>query len=95
MLQKMELFQNLHIPQKHDALPIWAEALSKQEKDAELKSEFTTIATALLKNEATIIKELNYVQGKAMNIGGYYLPNIDKTDLAMRPSITLNNILAN
>jgi isocitrate dehydrogenase len=73
----------------------WAEAISKQEKDAELKSEFTTIATALLKNEATIIKELNYVQGKAMNIGGYYLPNIDKTDLAMRPSITLNNILAN
>jgi isocitrate dehydrogenase len=73
----------------------WAEAISKQEKDAELKSEFTTIATALLKNEATIIKELNYVQGKAMNIGGYYLPNIDKTDLAMRPSITLKNILAN
>jgi isocitrate dehydrogenase len=73
----------------------WAEAISKQEKDAELKSEFTTIATALLKNEAIIIKELNYVQGKAMNIGGYYLPNIDKTDLAMRPSITLNNILAN
>jgi isocitrate dehydrogenase len=73
----------------------WAEAISKQEKDAELKSEFTTIATALLKNEATIIKELNYVQGKTMNIGGYYLPNIDKTDLAMRPSITLNNILSN
>ena len=73
----------------------WAEAISKQEKDAELKSEFTTIATALLKNEATIIKELNYVQGKAMNIGGYYLPDINKTDLAMRPSITLNNILAN
>ena len=73
----------------------WAEAISKQEKDAELKSEFTTIVTALLKNEDTIIKELNNVQGKAMNIGGYYLPDINKTDLAMRPSITLNNILAN
>ncbi|MBT4916610.1 MAG: NADP-dependent isocitrate dehydrogenase [Formosa sp.] len=73
----------------------WAEAISKQEKDTELKLEFTTIATALLENESTIIKELNYVQGKTVNTGGYYLPNTDKTDLAMRPSITLNNILAN
>ena len=73
----------------------WAEAISKQEKDNELKLEFTTIATALLENESTIVKELNYVQGKTVNTGGYYLPNIDKTDLAMRPSITLNNILAN
>ena len=71
----------------------WAEAISSQEKDTDLKVEFAAIATALLENEATILEELNSVQGKSVNTGGYYLPNVDKTNMAMRPSITLNSIL--
>ena len=71
----------------------WAEAISSQEKDTDLKVEFAAIATALLENEATILEELNSVQGKSVNTGGYYLPNVNKTNMAMRPSITLNSIL--
>ena len=48
---------------------------------------------ALSKNKETILEELNSVQGKSVNTGGYYLPNIDKTNIAMRPSTTLNSIL--
>ena len=71
----------------------WAEAISSQEKDTDLKVEFAAIATALLENEAPILEELNSVQGKSVNTGGYYLPNVNKTNMAMRPSITLNSIL--
>ena len=71
----------------------WAEAISSQEKDTDLKVEFAAIATALLENEATILEELNSIQGKSVNTGGYYLPNVNKTNMAMRPSITLNSIL--
>ena len=71
----------------------WAEAISEQEKDTDLKLEFAAIAKALSKNKETILEELNSVQGKSVNAGGYYLPNIDKTNIAMRPSTTLNSIL--
>ena len=71
----------------------WAEAISEQEKDTDLKLEFAAIAKALSKNKETILEELNSVQGKSVNTGGYYLPNIDKTNIAMRPSTTLNSIL--
>ena len=66
----------------------WAEALAKQDKDAELKAIFTPIATELTTNEAKINKELIGAQGKPQNIGGYYHPNFELTDKAMRPSAT-------
>jgi isocitrate dehydrogenase len=71
----------------------WAEALAAQTKDEELKLEFTKIASSLLKNEKTIVNELITVQGQGVDTDGYYLPNSGKTDIAMRPSTTLNRIL--
>ena len=71
----------------------WAEAIAKQDCDSELKTEFKIISEALLENQTTIIEELISVQGTSVNTGGYYLPNIDKTNKSMRPSATLNNII--
>jgi isocitrate dehydrogenase len=71
----------------------WAEALANQNKNAELKAEFTVIAEALNKNEAKIISELNTIQGNSLDIGGYYLQNEDLATSAMRPNSTLNSIL--
>ena len=71
----------------------WAEALANQNKNAELKAEFTVIAEALSKNEAKIISELSSIQGNSLDIGGYYLQNEDLATAAMRPNSTLNSIL--
>ncbi len=71
----------------------WAEALANQDKDADLKKKFISIASALRNNEAEIVEELNSVQGQAMDIGGYYNPNDDLGASAMRPSATLNAII--
>ena len=71
----------------------WAEALAAQTKDEELKAEFTTIASSLLENEKTIVNELITIQGQKVDTDGYYLPNAEKTDAAMRPSTTLNQII--
>jgi isocitrate dehydrogenase len=72
----------------------WAQALANQNNDAELKTIFTPIATELTENEAKINEELIAAQGKPQQIGGYYHPNFELTDKAMRPSTTLNTILA-
>ncbi len=71
----------------------WAQALASQDKDADLNSQFAPIAEKMAANEATIVEELNSVQGKAVNIGGYYEPNDDLVNAVMRPSKTLNDIL--
>jgi isocitrate dehydrogenase len=71
----------------------WAQGLANQDKNAELKAEFTPIAEALSSNEEKIISELNEIQGKAVNIGGYYKPNEELATKAMRPNSTLNSIL--
>ncbi len=71
----------------------WAQALAEQNKDAELKAIFTNIAKELTDNEAKIVAELVGAQGKAVNIDGYYKPNIDLLSKSMRPSATLNNAL--
>ncbi|GFD74574.1 isocitrate dehydrogenase [Tenacibaculum sp. KUL113] len=73
----------------------WAQALASQDKDADLKSQFAPIAEKMATNEATIVEELNSVQGKAVNIGGYYEPNDVLANAVMQPSKTLNNILQN
>ena len=71
----------------------WANALANQTKDTELKATFTPIAEALSANENKINEELIAAQGKPQKIGGYYHPNFELADKAMRPSETFNSIL--
>ncbi len=72
----------------------WAQALAAQDKDAGLKKIFTPIAEKLTANEKQIVSELVAVQGKPTDIGGYYRPDDAQASAALRPSQTLNNILA-
>ncbi|MGO2264616.1 NADP-dependent isocitrate dehydrogenase [Halomonas sp.] len=72
----------------------WAEALAAQNDDAELKALFAKLAEKLEANEQTIVAELNDVQGKAVDIQGYFRPNGELASQAMRPSKTLNDALA-
>jgi isocitrate dehydrogenase len=72
----------------------WAQALAEQSQDAELKALFSPIAKQLGQSEANIVKELIDVQGKPVDIGGYYQPDAAKAAAALRPSATLNAILA-
>jgi isocitrate dehydrogenase len=72
----------------------WAQALAAQDDDAALKARFAPLAKALADNEQTIVDELAAVQGKAVDIGGYYRPDVAKASAAMRPSTTFNNALA-
>jgi len=72
----------------------WAQALAAQGADTELKALFTPIAEALTASEAKIVEELNAVQGKAIDVGGYYLPDDALASAALRPSATFNEILA-
>lgn len=72
----------------------WAQALAAQEKDAELKRIFTPIAEKLAANEQKISDELLAVQGKPVDIGGYYQPDDNLAGAAMRPSATFNAILS-
>jgi len=71
----------------------WAQALAAQDKNAELKAHFTPIAAEMTANEAKIDAELIEAQGKPQEIGGYYQPNEDLLNAAMRPSATLNAII--
>ena len=72
----------------------WAQELAAQDDDAELKSKFAPLAKALTENEKTIVGELADVQGKAVDIGGYYQPDPTKLEAVMRPSKTFNSALA-
>ncbi|WP_095118225.1 NADP-dependent isocitrate dehydrogenase [Pseudomonas sp. Irchel s3f10] len=72
----------------------WAQALAAQTEDAALQAQFATLAKTLTENEATIVAELNAVQGKPVDIGGYYHANADLISKAMRPSATLNAAIA-
>jgi isocitrate dehydrogenase len=72
----------------------WAQELAAQSSDAELKAQFMPIAEKLTAQEATIVNELNRAQGVAMNINGYYFADDNLATEAMRPSQTLNEILA-
>lgn len=71
----------------------WAEELSKQEKDPELKQKFATIAQELSQKEKDIAQELLTIQGSPVDIGGYYFPDAEKLKKAMRPSEIFNCIL--
>ena len=72
----------------------WAQALAEQNGDAALKAQFTPVAKAMLAAEATIVTELNSAQGPAMDINGYYFADDALAAKAMRPSATLNTLLA-
>jgi isocitrate dehydrogenase len=71
----------------------WAQELADQEDDEELAAQFTPLANKLVENEEKITDELLAVQGKPMDIGGYYMPDPAKEEAAMRPSKTLNEII--
>ena len=71
----------------------WAQALADQNEDKELKAHFAPLAKALAANEQKIIDELKAVQGKPVDIGGYYMPDTAKVEAVMRPSPTLNAIV--
>ncbi len=71
----------------------WAEALAAQTADAELAAQFAPLAKELAAKEEQIVKELNEVQGKAIDIDGYYRPSSELASKAMRPSATLNSAL--
>ena len=73
----------------------WAEYLANQTDDTAIAEKFTSVAKALKENESKIIEELLSVEGKAQDIGGYYHPNDELAEKAMRPSETLNNIINN
>ena len=71
----------------------WAQELAAQTADAELAKTFAPLAKTLTENEKTIIGELSDVQGKPVDIGGYYKPDTAKLEAIMRPSKTLNAAL--
>lgn len=71
----------------------WAQALAQQTADPELAARFAPVAKALVENEATILRELVEVQGRPVDIGGYYKPDTARLAAAMRPSATLNAII--
>jgi isocitrate dehydrogenase len=72
----------------------WAEELARQTDDAELAASFSSIAGELSSKEETIVGELAEVQGSPVDIGGYYHPDDAKASAVMRPSATLNKVLA-
>jgi isocitrate dehydrogenase len=72
----------------------WAQIMTEQDEDGELKLRFASLAKALTGNESKIVAELNGVQGHPVDIGGYYAPDPELASKAMRPSATFNAALA-
>ncbi|HPY39787.1 MAG TPA: NADP-dependent isocitrate dehydrogenase, partial [Thiolinea sp.] len=72
----------------------WAQELANQTEDAELAAQFAPLAKTLSENEQKIVAELNGVQGKPVDLGGYYYVDPAKTSEVMRPSATLNQAIA-
>ena len=72
----------------------WAQALAAQDEHAGLKQKFAPLAAALAGQEERILAELNGAQGRPVDIGGYYRPDMQKVSAAMRPSDTFNSALA-
>lgn len=72
----------------------WAQAAAAQDRDEKLKTMFTRVAQELADNEDKIVAELNAAQGSPQDVGGYYDLDRELAEKAMRPSTTLNNILA-
>ncbi len=71
----------------------WAQALAEQDKDADMKTRFAKMYKELKANEDKIANDMISVQGRPVNVGGYYLPDDNKAAEVMRPSSTLNKII--
>ena len=71
----------------------WAEAMAAQRDDADLAASFAPLAEALAAAEETVMAELAEAQGSPVDLGGYYYPDPEAADTAMRPSGTFNRIL--
>ena len=71
----------------------WAEELASQSEDADLKAKFEPIAKQLAESEGKIVEELSSVQGKSVDVGGYYKFDDKLVEKAMRPSGTFNGII--
>ncbi len=71
----------------------WAQALAEQTEDKELQAHFGALAKTLTENELKIVGEFKAVQGKPVDIGGYYMPDSEKVTAVMRPSATFNSAL--
>jgi isocitrate dehydrogenase len=72
----------------------WARALAEQQADGALARRFAAVARALAESEARILEEIDATQGSAQDLGGYYMPAPERVGAVMRPSGTLNRILA-
>lgn len=72
----------------------WAQELAAQTQDKQLQDHFTPLAKALAENEQKILEEFRAVQGKPVDIGGYFMPDRKKVTDVMRPSATFNALLA-
>jgi isocitrate dehydrogenase len=71
----------------------WAQALVEQTEDKELQAHFAPLAKALTENEQKITAEFKAVQGKPVDIGGYFLLDQEKAKSVMCPSVTFNTAL--
>jgi isocitrate dehydrogenase len=71
----------------------WAKELAAQTEDKELQAKFAPLAKALADNEKKIVDELKAVQGKPVDIGGYYKPSEELLQKAMCPSSTFNALI--
>jgi len=72
----------------------WAQELAAQTQDKQLQDHFAPLAKALAENEQKILEEFRAVQGKPVDIGGYFMPDKKKVADVMRPSATFNALLA-
>ena len=71
----------------------WAQAVAANNSDPEIAARFAAAADALAYNETKIVSELEAAQGQPVDIGGYYHPDDELAENAMRPSATLNDII--
>ena len=71
----------------------WAQELAAQDEDKELKTFFAKLAEKLGANQDKILEELRVIQGKAVNLGGYYHAPAGKVNEVMQPSATLNKLM--
>ncbi len=71
----------------------WARVLAAQTKDIELQKKFAGVAQVLEENETIIVEEMINCQGEAVDLGGYFMPELEKVTAVMRPSTTFNKII--
>ena len=71
----------------------WAEAMAQQSDDPALAELFAPLAKELADQQEKILQDLIDCQGSSMDIGGYYYPDPELAEKAMRPSATFNEII--